>query len=822
MLLRLQHFLLVLILLGVSCSLTAQSELLVAVKNESVSFTFLSEFEPSIGQQPDHGSIELVQDPIYNYTLTYTPDEDFIGLDAFLLVSHPFGFNVRFQEYVVEVKEADVRAHHDQAATIAGQSVMIPVLDNDFVNIGELTLSSAPVCNAGTAEVVGDQIRFTPSPGFVGLTDLNYVVCTTGEVCDLGTVTVSVSPAGTSTIRDTVRVFTKKNQAQFIFANEQATPQSTPGHGQIIDSAGLMAYQPDTDFVGVEQLVYRDAASGATTIFEVTVLDLEDNAFASEDRVYTPTGVPITFNVLDNDLYTAFTSCVVFGTPRYGSLLETGVNGEIQYAPPTGWSGVDRFTYASKAPGCNGEPELETVYVFVSDFAPAPGTNELQIPAGTTLPITYEVPNGTAVWSAASYPDFGALTRDAETGGLNYAAPLTAAGNTDRFSVTYCLNPDENGTCASSFTIPVTITIEAPNNDFCDADGCVWPGDTNNDGVVDVSDLLPIGSAMGRSGTPRLSRNNADWNAQTAEDWGATHSGMDLKYIDANGDQVISALDTMVVVANLGKAHRLRAEAQTFTTFELSLIGPETASPGDLIQLDIIAGSETVIVEDVYGFRFPFIYDPVGVQPARTNVQFDESSWISYDSPIISVSKNDTVKGVVHTAVSRTNNSPISGFGSIGKLNTVIVEDVYGFFGAPDSGGDAEADETILSIGGGVGSATTVGGFDNSVKVNPAKIRLVSTTTDLSKTSPGAANEFLDRHLLTFPNPVSDLLTVHLNAGQSFTAYQLTDMTGRVILRKAGLDTNHRVINLTDIPGGMYTLTLTAEAGVVNRMIQVR
>lgn len=808
-------------LLLVCTSLQAQQEVLVAIQNESVSFSFLSQFTPSIGQSPQHGDIEMVEDPTFNYTLTYTPDEDYLGLDEFTLVSHPFGFNVRLENYLVEVKKADIRAHHDQASTQSGTPVSIPVLNNDYVNLGGLQLTAVPVVNGGSAEIAGSEVRFTPDTDFVGLADLNYVVCSDNNTCTIGTATINVSPASASVVNDTVRVFTKRNNAQLIFAEPGAVAVAPAQNGHMIDSLGVMAYLPAQDFIGAETLVYSNPTTGGNTVFEINVLDIESNTFAFEDRAFTPVDAAITFNVLHNDLYSVFADCVEFGAPRYGSLVPTGTEGELEYQPPAGWSGVDRFSYSSKPPGCTGEAELATVYVFVSDFAPAEGTSTLELTAGTSVPITYQVPNGIAVWTVETQPSYGSIATDTETGALIYTAATNAVGNEDSFTVNYCLNP-ENGACSSTFSIPVNVRIVGGDAPDCDAEDCVWPGDTNRDGVVDVSDLLPIANAMGKAGTPRLSASPTNWNGQYAEDWGASSNGVDLKHVDANGDQVISAEDTLVVIANMGKAYRLHAEAQTFTTFELSLIGPATAEPGDLIQLDIIAGNETVIVEDIYGFRFPINYDPGAVVPSNTQVNFPQDRWIAYGSPIISVSENDTIDGEINAAFSRTNLIPISGWGKIGTLNTVIVEDIYGFFDDPLTTEDAEQGRSrVIELGGGTGVASSVAGHQNAIQVNPFSLTIVENRNDLTTATAEEANAFLNEHLLAFPNPVAEVLTVHLNGQQLFTGLQLTDLTGRVVLRQTGLNTNHRVINVADLPTGLFTLTVTTPEGVVNRMIQV-
>ncbi|MTB49711.1 Ig-like domain-containing protein [Lewinella sp. W8] len=820
--LRLFKAALFLLLLGVSADAFGQREEMTVIKDQSATFSFLSRYEPTVGRQPENGTVTMVEDPIFNYTLTYTPDPGYVGGDDFLLVSFPFGVNVAFTQFEVSVEEAIIQAKHDAAYTAAGTPVTIPVTSNDFSNTGDFALTAAPVVNAGTVEIVGDEIVFTPNPGFSGLTDFNYVICTLENTCDLGTVSVTVTPEQGGAPMDTVRVFTNRDQAQFIFAPEGATPLSTPEYGEMTLIDGVMAYAPHEDFVGEEYLAYASDDQESPMVFHITVLDLRENEFAEEDRTYTTVDAPVTLNVLHNDLYSVFADCVEFGAPEFGVLVNTGVHGQVTYHPPAGWSGVDQFTYTSMAPGCEGEAEEQTVYVFVSNFAPDQETATLTTPVGVPLDLTYSSPGGNASWSVVEQPSFGLVITDPVTGKLRYTPLPNAVGQTDVLTLEYCLSNDESNGCEFSSTVEVSINVTAEDPNACLDEDCVWPGDTNNDGVVDVGDLLPIGLAMGQSGTPRLTANPGGWGAQYGEDWDEDLNGVDLKHVDANGDQIISSLDTQVVMNNLGLAHRLRSVPQNFTTFELSLSGTLIAEPGDRVVLDIVAGNSVVITEDVYGFIFPFTYDPRAVDASGVDIVYGEDSWASYDSPILSLTKNDPGRGRIQSAFTRTNGEGISGFGKIGELSVVITEDVYGFIDDYEIADQDNGPETVLTLGGETAAVMNGAGHMDAVHVNPFNLTIRrQAPTEVADYDPVAASVYLDNKLQVYPNPTSDRLVVHLNGQQKFTTLTLTDITGRTLRYETGLETNHRELRLGDLPNGIYTLSLTTDDGVVNRKVEV-
>lgn len=811
------------LLFGAATNVAAQDVCeLVTVKNEAISFEIQSRFLPVLGQAPQDGTIEIVEDPVFNYTITYTPAANFSGDDDMLLVSFPFDQSIAFKQYEIQVLEAFVKANHDFAVTAAATPVTVAPLVNDTTNVGTLELTGVPVTNAGTTEIVDGNIVFTPAAGFSGLTDFNYTVCTVGGACALGTVSVNVMPAADAIEQDTVRVFTVRDEAQFIFAPGNAVATDAPQSGSMTLNNGVMAYQPDPGFVGDEYLSYSVPGNAATTVFHVTVLDLERNAFAVDDRAYTAVNASRSFNVLHNDLYSVFADCVVFGAPLYGTLTEDGPNGQVTYTPPAGWSGVDQFTYSSKSFNCEGEAELATAYVFVSNFTPADDETTITAPEGVAVSFTYDVPGSDVNWSVSSAPASGTIVTDPLTGELRYLANPGSAGQTDAFVLTYCLNPTADGDCQFSTEVDVTVNVTATDPDACSDEDCVWPGDTNNDGVVDVGDLLPIGLAMGQQGTPRLSGDDGRWAPQFSLDWAQPDlNGNNLKHIDADGDQTITAADTAVVLANLGLGHGLRPQVQNFSTFQLSLRGPLVAEPGDLLRLELIAGNSAVIVEDIFGIRWPFVYDPEVIDEEGVFINYGEGSWVSYDSPILSVSTNDGETGVLESAMTRTNGEPISGFGRIATLDAVIVEDI---FGITVQDGEVEEDEEMtVTLGGGEGATVMNGaGHLDAVTVNPFDVTIRrQAPTEVADFTPLEATNYLDGKLVAYPNPTSGNLTVHLNGQQRFSALQLTDLTGRVLLSEQGLDTNHRELRLGSFPNGVYTLTLTTEDGVVNRKVEV-
>ncbi|NUM77390.1 T9SS type A sorting domain-containing protein [candidate division KSB1 bacterium] len=86
--------------------------------------------------------------------------------------------------------------------------------------------------------------------------------------------------------------------------------------------------------------------------------------------------------------------------------------------------------------------------------------------------------------------------------------------------------------------------------------GTVWPGDTNNDGIVNQADVLPLGLHWNRTG-PARSGGSCAWSAQFASSW----TPLAATYADANGDGIVNQADVLCIGLNWGRTHTAASSA---------------------------------------------------------------------------------------------------------------------------------------------------------------------------------------------------------------------------------------------------------------------
>ncbi|TOH56518.1 RTX toxin, partial [Vibrio parahaemolyticus] len=141
---------------------------------------------------PKNGTVIVNNDG----TVTYTPDDNYVGKDTFTYVVTSGGVSesTTVEVNVTPVNDAPV-AKDDIATTQEDTAVTIDVLPNDTdVDGDKLSIQSASVPETqGTVEIVDGKLVFTPAENFYGDAEITYIV-TDGQLTDEAKVAVTVNP----------------------------------------------------------------------------------------------------------------------------------------------------------------------------------------------------------------------------------------------------------------------------------------------------------------------------------------------------------------------------------------------------------------------------------------------------------------------------------------------------------------------------------------------------------------------------------------------------------------------------------------------------
>lgn len=820
-----------LLALGLPLLASAQTEVVdvLVFQGQTYRDTFISQPNaPNILLAPEHGTITYPQSPQYHYNLAYTPDQDFVGNDLVRFrIWKVLGNVVTFvnREYRFTVMPSQVVAVHDNVTTNSGQPVTINVLQNDSTSNGTIILKSISMINNGSAAMnpADSTITFTPAPGFQGVAYLNYVACDDLGSCDNGTVSIVVLGENGSS-PDTIKIFTRKNQPQNVFVPNGYILAGSPSHGLYNDAGNVPIYMPNPDYVGFDYILFD--YYGADKVVQIKVLDLKDNTFAFDDRFYiTPYDGQQEFNVLTNDLYGANSGCFQISPAHYGTaqwVASQDAKGVVRYTPAPGFTGVDWFTYSICEPNNPNKVEFATAYVFVSNFEPSASTFYLSTPKQTPLIIGYSVPINQFSFAVEAPAELGTVSFLAgpvdtviygqQVSGFNIVLYTPADGvnsGQDNFELQYCVL--SNGNCSYERTVKVYVDIldiGDGNGPMC-FDDCVWPGDTNFDGAVNMEDLLPLGLRMGEVGRPRPEVNLDLWYGQYGDDWNNPFQQLyiDLKHLDTDGDSLITGLDTFAISQFYGKARSLTPVNVPYLEYEIILEGDVFASPGDLVELAMVMGDSDQPAHNVYGFTFPFAYSPAFVIPNSVSVEFSSSSWLAYNSPMLKMSRDD-LEGLMDVGFTRTNGIAASGHGQVGTVSFIISDDLNGF--------RPGADGLSLTVGGGMATTMNGEGMTYGVKISDFTLRIVA---------PGEAEKpeiKLENLLKVYPNPTNlGFVNVHLNGGQEFERILIHALDGRQVFNSGRVAARRMQLPVSQLTDGLYVLSVYTPQGLINKKFQV-
>ena len=694
------------------------------------------------------------------------------------------------------------KATDDYAHTVANAApITIAVLNNDSVGIGALRVSQIPLVNHGEARINADNtsIEFTPDVDFTGIALVNYTI-SDGVNTDCGLVIIDVAPTPTPSIQS-MHLYTRKGQS-LKFTVPLGFTAVSQGLYIVNPYIGVYQYVPADNFVGVVNLLFNKVENGFSKDFnlKIDVLDaLPVTKYLVDYNISMPINTPYrTIGVLTNVRpANAGISRIEYTNINghcqlYYSQTNTS-DGNVTIVPESNYKGVLCFGYTVFY--ADGYKETAKVHVNVSNYEPAQDIFQITaIAQGQHQVLTYKVPedfkdkyrfviqnNQTFNGGIISYIN-GQLIYDAPANNTSY----------DEFMIDYCVG----NVCKQNISVKVKLIA----GQACSTGDCVWAGDTNNDGVVNILDLFMIGNAIGQEGAARTTTSTA-FTPQN----GGTWQNIPSKYIDTNGDGKVNRSDAMPILSNYGKAHSLFPEATPEESpIELLLQSSLTSvQQGDMIEVAIVLASPTAPAIDALGLSFALNYDPERFKDSNISVNFDKSNWFSMFNSYLAASKI-TARGKIEAGLVRCLTRGVSGHGEVGTIRgIIIVDDVNGLQNADNNVVRFHLDNPTLLLKNG----QTV-----SLKVKDLVIPIRKTKD----------NEPLkDVDLSVFPNPTTDVASFYLNGINKIQYVRIINTLGREVKRIYNINDRQATIDLQNMPNGTYMAEVMTEKGRVLKKIQV-
>ncbi|EMR9628673.1 tandem-95 repeat protein, partial [Vibrio parahaemolyticus] len=340
---------------------------------------------------PKNGTVIVNNDG----TVTYTPDDNYVGKDTFTYVVTSGGVSesTTVEVNVTPFSDAPV-AKDDIATTQEDTAVTIDVLPNDTDADGDkLSIESASVPKEqGTVEVVDGKLVFTPAENFNGDAEIIYTV-TDGQLTDEAKVTVTVNPVNdaptikvdavesitedavntdtvvaTLTVRDTD---TSEDQLTVSLEN------NSNGYFVLVGDAVKLT-QAGVDAVNNDELNLKDLTISASVSDGVNPT-ANDNDSLIVNRVNNAPTVEnaiadqelsedfATYTIDLNDAFKDSDSALNFSVSGNSNVLVSIENGIATISPTADWNGSETLTFTATDP--SGESISQTVNFTVAPVA---------------------------------------------------------------------------------------------------------------------------------------------------------------------------------------------------------------------------------------------------------------------------------------------------------------------------------------------------------------------------------------------------------------------------------------------------------------------
>ncbi|HIF5609418.1 TPA: tandem-95 repeat protein [Vibrio parahaemolyticus] len=460
---------------------------------------------------PKNGTVIVNNDG----TVTYTPDDNYVGKDTFtyIVTSGGVSESTTVEVNVTPVNDAPV-AKDDIATTQEDTAVTIDVLSNDTdIDGDKLSIQSATVPEAqGKVEIVDGKLVFTPAENFNGHAGITYTV-TDGQLTDEAKVTVTVNPVNDApTIKvDAVESITEDavstdTVVATLTVRDTDTPEdqltvslenNSNGYFVLVGNEVKLT-QAGVDAVNNDELNLKDLTISASVsdgvnptandsdsliVNRVNDAPTVENAIA--DQVLSEDFATYTIDL--NDAFKDSDSALNFSVSGNSNVLVSIENGIATISPTADWNGSETLTFTATDP--NGESVSQTV-----DFTVAP---VVDIEADSTN-VVEDTPTIINVLGNDTFEGKDkVVSLDAENGPKNGTVTVNNDG-----TVTY--TPDDNYVGKDTFTYVVTsggvsesttVTVNVtPVNDKPESEDFTHVADDQLTQVVFDTDTKPLGS----------------------------------------------------------------------------------------------------------------------------------------------------------------------------------------------------------------------------------------------------------------------------------------------------------------------------------------
>lgn len=346
----------------------------------------------------------------------------------------------------------------------------------------------------------------------------------------------------------------------------------------------------------------------------------------------------------------------------------------------------------------------------------------------------------------------------------------------------------------------------------------IWPGDINDNGEVNSVDLLYWALSKGTNGVPRTT-GTLYWEEQPITTlWTEEfEDGQNFAYADCNGDGQIDLVDQIIIQLNQDSTHNpylgedfsdgIRGIDPLLWLGEVENENIAT-SLGSSFSIPIHLGSEAYPLEGFFGVAFRIMIDTGFIEMVEPIIEKTENDWLFEEASmsILNLSSSFQEAGKEGFEVAFYLNEPtatVGGFGKIGALNVIIVDDL-----------------TLLEVD------TTIEITIEPIRMVDAQLttlNIVNDTLDItiyqdSTIMLSTGEQYKDKienQVQLYPNPVNQLLEIALEDEQlkSIEIFNSLSQLNQSWTFASGK--TKTIVDVASFPPGLYWLRVTTVSGAI-------
>ncbi|MDX2000848.1 MAG: T9SS type A sorting domain-containing protein [Chitinophagales bacterium] len=329
----------------------------------------------------------------------------------------------------------------------------------------------------------------------------------------------------------------------------------------------------------------------------------------------------------------------------------------------------------------------------------------------------------------------------------------------------------------------------------------VWPGDANNNGVVDHIDLLYVGKAMGTQGDARDTISIL-WRDYDVFPWNERHAdSTNYAYSDCDGSGFVNDADTLAISANYGLIHG-NTTVDSFIVGDSSspelylAYASDSVFPGQTLNMLVTLGTPTNQLDSVFGVAFTLVYDTNLIEAGTINAYF-QSQWLGspIDQPLF-LYRDRPEAGKLDVAISLKGRSGglitpnASGYGNIAGISFIIEDNLIG---KTANALDFQFDFENIRVMDRDFNETAIQGKRDTLQIITS----------------GIGTKEILKYISVYPNPASHQLNIEAQ-DVSIHSIKLLNLLGVELMKYTE---NTSTIDLNNIPRGIYMLYIETEEG---------